>query len=189
MTSLPEWQVHQTVCLACFLRIYAGEEAPDICSTFGVSKTVVHDSVDYIAQAVNETLRFNITFPTDHSEQHKITDGFKVLSDVDIGICTGFEDWKGKVGSMTFFCGQKKKFGVNMQGCYDHLFRFTNISIKFPAAPSDFLAFEATSFRKLLETPGFLALGLCLLGDNAYINRFYMATPFTNIREIAEAFV
>jgi len=82
----PNGRVHPTVCLACFLRIYAGGEAPDIRSTFGVSKSVVHDSVDYIAQAVNETHRFDITFPTDHSEQQKITDGFKALSDVDIDI-------------------------------------------------------------------------------------------------------
>lgn len=192
----PNGRVHPTVRLACFLRIFAGGEAPDICSTFGVSKTVVHDSVDFIAQAVNETRHFDITFPTDHSEQQKIADGFKELSDIDIDICCAAEDgmlvWalkpskgeckKACVGSKKFFCGRKKKFGVNMQGCCDRLYRFLNISIKFPAATSDFLAFEATSFRKLLETPGFLAPGLCLFGDNAYVNRFYMATPYTNVR-------
>ena len=30
-----------------------------------------------------------------------------------------------------------------------------------------------------MEVPEFLAPGLCLLGDNAYVNSRYMATPFT----------
>ena len=32
-----------------------------------------------------------------------------------------------------------------------------------------------------LETPGFLKPGLCLFGDNAYVNTPYMATPYKNV--------
>ena len=35
-------------------------------------------------------------------------------------------------------------------------------------------------FHKL-EKPGFLATGLCLFGNNTYVNTPYMATPFKNV--------
>ena len=37
-----------------------------------------------------------------------------------------------------------------------------------------------TIYSKLLQQ-GFLAPGLCLFGDNAYINSFFMATPFAGV--------
>ena len=178
--------------LACALRIFAGGDAPDIISTYGISKTAVHDSVDFIIEAVNKCPSLAIKFPTDHDEQKKITDGFKAKSKVGFDICAGCIDgmlvWIEKptdqecdfvnVGSKKFFCGRKCKFGLNLQATCDHEKRFLNISIKFPGATSDFLSFEGSEFRQLLETPGFLALGLCIFGDNAYVNKFYMATPF-----------
>lgn len=51
----------------------------------------------------------------------------------------------------------------------------------FPGSTSDCLAFEGMSlYSKLLES-GFLAPGLCLFGDNAYINAMFMATPFPGV--------
>ena len=50
--------------------------------------------------------------------------------------------------------------------------------MKNPAATSDFLAFETSLFHSKVSQKGFLAPGLCLFGDNAYVNEFYMATPF-----------
>jgi DDE superfamily endonuclease len=53
-----------------------------------------------------------------------------------------------------------------------------DISIIFPGSTSDCLAFEGMSlFQKLEE--GLLAPGLCLFGDNAYLNTSYMAMPYT----------
>ena len=43
------------------------------------------------------------------------------------------------------------------------------------------MAFEVSSICSILEQPGFLAEGLCLFGDNAYVNRPCMATPFPNV--------
>ena len=54
------------------------------------------------------------------------------------------------------------------------------ISILYPGSTSDCLAFESMSlFRKLEE--GILAPGLCIFGDNAYLNTTYMATPFSAV--------
>jgi hypothetical protein len=44
------------------------------------------------------------------------------------------------------------------------------------------LAFEASELRRKLEQNGFLAPNLCLFGDNAYINKMYMATPYPNVQ-------
>ena len=50
----------------------------------------------------------------------------------------------------------------------------------YPGSTSDCLAFEEMAlFQKLEE--GILAPGLCIFGDNAYINTPYMATPYANV--------
>lgn len=35
--------------------------------------------------------------------------------------------------------------------------------------------------KSMLEKNGFLYPGICLFGDNAYVNSSYMATPYRNI--------
>ena len=65
--------------------------------------------------------------------------------------------------------------------------RFLDLSVLYGAASSDLLSFENSSLRVKLATPGFLAEGICLLGDNAYVNTFYMATPYANVGSFGEA--
>ena len=194
--NAPNGRVHPTVRLACAIRVFAGGDPSDIGCAFGVSSTVVYDSVGFVIKAVNNCDDLAIVFPSDHAEQYKIAEGFHRKSKAGIKECVGAVDgiliWlscitqtecdKLGVGSKKFFCGRKKKFGLNMQATCDHHRRFTDISIKFPGATSDFMAFEASDFRTNLEKEGFLAPGLTIFGDNAYVNRHYMATPYTNVR-------
>ena len=194
--NAPNGRVHPTVRLACALRVFAGGDPLDIAVVFGVSRTVVYDSTKFVLQAVNACKELAIEFPEDHGKQQEIADGFRKKSKADIGNCVGCTDgmlvWllcvtekecnKVGVGSKKFFCGRKKRYGLNLQATCDHEKRFTNISISFPAATSDFLSFETSLFKMKLERPGFLAPGLCLFGDNAYINTPFMATPYTNVR-------
>jgi hypothetical protein len=84
-------------------------------------------------------------------------------------------------GPKKFFCGRKRKFGLNMQGVCDSKCRFVDIHVKQPGATSDYLAFNCLELKGLLERPGFLAPGLCLFGDNAYMNTTYMATPYKGV--------
>jgi hypothetical protein len=76
-----------------------------------------------------------------------------------------------------FFCGRKKKFGLNCQAVSDVCGRSLDISIVYPGSTSDCLAFEGMSLFQKLETD-ILAQGLCLFGDNAYFNTLYMVTPY-----------
>ena len=191
----PNGRIHPSVRLACALRSFAGAEPIDIACTYGISKTEVHHSVTYVIKAINSCSSMRINFPKDHEEQAKIARGFKEISKANLGNCCGAIDglliWIEKpteaqcalmgVGSKKFFCGRKKKFGLNLQATCDSKKRFLNISINFPGSTSDFLAFEASSFRTDLEREGFLKEGLCLYGDNAYVNTSYMATPYPNV--------
>jgi hypothetical protein len=58
--------------------------------------------------------------------------------------------------------------------------RILNISMIYPRSTSDCLAFEGMTLFQKLES-GILAPGLCLFGDNAYLNTFYMATPYATV--------
>ena len=77
-------------------------------------------------------------------------------------------------------CGRKKKFGLNCQAVCDVRGRILDISIIYPGSTSDCLAFEGMSLFRDLEG-GLLAPGLCLFGDNAYLNSSYMATPYSGV--------
>ena len=147
--------VHPTVRLACCLRVFAGGDPVDIGLAFGVSRTVVFDSVNFVTQASNTCDDLAIVFPESHEEQRQIAAGFLAKSAAGIHNCTGATDglliWllcvtekeakTAGAGQTKFFCGRKKRFGLNMQATCDHLKRFTDISIRFPGATSDFLAF------------------------------------------------
>jgi hypothetical protein len=66
-----------------------------------------------------------------------------------------------------------------MQGsCDDEGRRFIDVSICYPASTSNYLAFSTSKLKHKIEKRGFLAKGLCLYIDNAYVNTFYMVTPF-----------
>ena len=82
------------------------------------------------------------------------------------------------IGQKKFFCGRKKKFGLNMTATCDHKRRFIDIDISHPGATSDYLAFATSSLKRKLETSNLLADGKYIFGDNAYVNTPYLATPF-----------
>ena len=75
---------------------------------------------------------------------------------------------------------------MNLQAVCDAKRRFLSISILYGASASDLLSFKASYLRILLQRPGFLAPGLCLFGDNAYVNRAFMATPYPNVTNDTE---
>lgn len=79
---------------------------------------------------------------------------------------------------MKYFCGRKHKYGLNMQAVCDHNGRFLDVSIMYGGASSDILAFEASALYGKLKHDSLLAPGLCLFGDNAYLNSSFMATPY-----------
>ena len=70
-----------------------------------------------------------------------------------------------------------------MQATCDAKCRFLDVSIRHPAATSDYLAFVTSLIHHKVSEAGFLADGLCLFGDNAYVSNHYMVTPFPNVSE------
>jgi len=182
--------------LSAALRYYAGGRPDDIAIAHGISHTEVYRCVWRVVNAVNNCPQLKIQFPADHAVQKAIAHCFRKKSKVGIDKCCGAIDgmlvWIEKpyldecdfaqTGPKKFFCGRKKKFGMNMQAVCDHEGRFLDVCIGHPASTSDYLCFATSPLKTKLDKRGFLADGLCLFGDNAYTNTFYMATPFKNVK-------
>jgi DDE superfamily endonuclease len=181
--------------LSCAIRYFAGGRPEDIALVHGISNTEVFQSVWMIVDAINECKELAFAFPEDHAKQKDIAEGFKRKSWVGFDNCVGAIDgllvwterfgdgecaWAG-CGPRKFFCGRKHKYGFNLQGTCDAHNRFLDISIIHPASTSDFLAFSTSSLFHRLERPGFLAPGLCLYGDAAYVNCKYFVAPYKNV--------
>ena len=65
------------------------------------------------------------------------------------------EGEKVGVDSGKFYCDQKAKFGLNLQGVCDAHCRFTFISVQHPASASDYLSFVSSSlYQQLMEGSG-----------------------------------
>ena len=79
-----------------------------------------------------------------------------------------------------FFCGRKHKFELNLEAVCDHKKRFTDISIRYGASTPDHLAFEITGLKNHI-CPWIFLDKICLFCDNAYVNAFFIATPFSNV--------
>jgi hypothetical protein len=186
--------------LAMALRYFCGGCPHDIAVCHGVNDKEFLKSVWDVVDAVNMTRLMDIKFPKCHDEQRKITAGFKAKSKIGLTNCVGAIDgiliWTHKpskadvkeigFGESKFFCGRKKKFGLNMMGTCDSRGYFLDVEVKFLGSSSDFYAFLNSNLRKKLETRNFLARGLCLYGDNAYSNTPYMVVPFKGARNGAK---
>jgi hypothetical protein len=184
--------IPSTIRLAAALRYFAGSSVYDIALIHGISVTEVHQSVWRVVNAVNKCSDLKFAFPDDWAAQRLVAAGFQKKSRAGFSMCAGAIDglliWiekptlydceMTKCGAKKFLCGRKKKFGLNMQGTCDSHGRFLDVMIEHPAATSDYLAFSTSALKHKLETNGFLAPGLCLFGDNAYVNTKYMATPY-----------
>ena len=66
---MPNGRIHPTVRLACFIRICAGGDPLDLILIYDISKTEVHDSLNYVIDAVNETDALKIIFPDTFEKQ------------------------------------------------------------------------------------------------------------------------
>ena len=176
--------------LSCAIRYFAGGSPYDIAISHGISVRQVYTSVWRVVDAIHNTPSLDIVFP-DYDEQELISRRFKKKSiakfDGLVGCIDGMLLWMEQphkadcevagVGPKKFFCGRKKKFGLNMTATVDDQRRFIDIDISHPGATSDYLAFSVSSLKRKLES-GLLLAGTYIFGDNAYVNTSYMATPY-----------
>jgi hypothetical protein len=180
--------------VACALRYFAGGSPYDLMLCYGISRASVFCSIWLVVEAINRCHSFDIVFPSDHEQQREMAALFKEKSSAGIDCCVGAVDgiliWiarptikdciKAACAPQKFFCGRKHKYGLNCQAICDAKGRFLDVSLIFPGSTSDILSFESSSFFSKLQE-GLLADGLCIFGDNAYINSTFMATPYTGV--------
>ena len=180
--------------LSMALRYFAGGAPADIAVVHGVGIRDVYRSVWIVVDAVHKCPDLAIKFPVNHDDQKHIAAEFKAISRAGFDNCVGAIDgmliWTlkpttvqaGDAGPKKFFCGRKKKFGLNMQAVCDARKRFIDVDIRNPGSMSDYLMFLRSSLHGKLEKDGFLKQGMALYGDNAYVNTSYMATPFKSAK-------
>ena len=195
-TSAPNGIIPLETKVLATIRFLAGGSAYDIFPLFGIGHTSLFRCVWEVVQAINETPDMRIDFPHEHSKQRKIARGFQKKSTPRFNCCVGCIDgmlvWTEKpteqncaimkCGPMRFMCGRKGKYGLNLQGVCDHIQRFISIWILHPGSSSDFLSFIRSSLYRSLQVPGYLFPGLVIFGDLAYVNNYYMVTPYKNVR-------
>ena len=193
--TVPNGVITKVSRLSMALRYAAGGDPLDISDLHGVGSTEVLTSFWYVIDAIHASPEMDIKFPESHEEQVDIMQGFQNKSAIDINSCVGAIDgiliWTHrpstkdikvlKFGSTKFFCGRKMKYGLNMMAVCDSKRRFLWVEARFPGAASDYYAFDDSHLKKMLEKKGFLRPGLCLFGDNAYVNSPYMCTPWRGV--------
>jgi len=198
----PNEKITLTVCLACCIHFFAGGDAYDIACMFGISHSSVFDNIVLVIEVVNNCDVLKIDFPSDHHAQRGIADRFlKKSYDDQIGCCVGCIDgiliWTHKpskaecdevgVSENKFFCGRQHKHGLNMQAICNHKKQLMDVSIVYGASASDHMSFEVSEIRlNTLSQLNFLVEGLCLFGDNSYVNTKFMATPYPNVGSDSE---
>ena len=189
---VPNGPISHAAHVSMALRIAAGADPLDVATNHGVNDNQPMVSFWLVMDAIHKSPQLDIQFPTLHEEQKKVAKEFENKSSIGISCCVGAIDgiliWIHKpsdsdcdmlgFGQTKFFCGRKKKFGLNMQAVCDAKRRFLWVDIRYPGTTSDFFAFDQSSLKDKLEQPGFLHSGLCLFGDAAYANSPYMCSPF-----------
>ncbi len=152
----PNGPISPDVRLACAIRWFDGGSLYDIMTTYGIGHTNTINSCWYVVDAINRNPRFDTSYPEDHAKQLSIAQGFANVSTAHFRCCAGAVDgvliWIHKpspkdcedaeCSSGKFFCGRKKKFGLNCQAVCDAWGRILDISILYPGSTSDCLAFE-----------------------------------------------
>lgn len=189
----PNGRIQNQVRVACAIRYFAGGSMYDIMALFGLSESSFYASISMVVDAVNTCSAFQLRYPSCQQRQREIAQGFLKKSKAGFSCCAGAIDglliWINKPskaqcevtnqGQKKFYCGRKNKYGLNMQAVCDHHGRFLDVSIVYGGSSSDLLAFEASELYGRLKNDQVLAPGLCLFGDNAYVNSSFMATPYS----------
>jgi hypothetical protein len=182
--------------LSCAIRYFAGGRPEDIAIVHWISHSEVFNSIWLVVDAVNSCDGLTFSFPASHAAQRELAAGFKERSKAGFDCCCGAMDgmlvWierptafdcdMAQCGARKFFCGRKHKYGLNMQGTCDADGKFLDVSIQHPASTSDFLSYTTSKLSKKLETPGYLAKGLVIFGDSAYVNCSYFVTPYKSVK-------
>ncbi|KAG7342673.1 DDE superfamily endonuclease [Nitzschia inconspicua] len=124
------------------------------------------------------------------NSQREFSNRSKAGFDCCVGAVDGILIWvlqpspsccrESRCDAQNFLCGRKHKYCLNCQAVADCRGKFLDMSVRYPASTSDCIAFESSALYGRL-TNGLLAEGLCLFGDNAYLNAPFLATPYPNV--------
>ena len=199
--ATPNGPITPAARLSMALRYFSGGDPLDIGPLHGVEPGQVLMSVWMVVDAINYSSSFcELQYPSCQRQQAEIAAEFQIKSKIGLANCAGAIDgiliWIHKpmkrdiddigFGESKFFCGRKKKFGLNMQAVCDAHGRFLDVEIRMPGSSSDFYAILQSDLRKRLELDILMSPGLTIYGDNAYVNTLYMVVPFKGVQDGAK---
>jgi len=75
-THAPNGVIHPSTRLACSIRIFSGSDPYDLISVYGISKTVLHDILWQVVDAVNMCEELQIKSPTNMKTKLTLPKGF-----------------------------------------------------------------------------------------------------------------
>ena len=175
--AIPNGDIPNFLCVSISLCYFAGGDPLYITLSHGVNRSTIYNSIWRVIDAMNGTEKFNICFPQTHEEQvithlifyymfstHLIFIVFKKKVERDfkeksmpeflnyVGTIDNILVWIQKLDHnqsnlSQFLCGQKYKFGLNMQCVCDANWKFLDVSIKHRGATSDYLAFMTSELN------------------------------------------
>jgi hypothetical protein len=90
---IPNGPISSSVRLACALCYFAGGSPYNIMTTFQIGFIeTINISIWYVVDAINSNKDFNLSYPTNHDEQHAIAEGFRKVSGAGFNCCAGAID-------------------------------------------------------------------------------------------------
>ena len=127
LPPIPNGRIFTSARLGCALRYFAGGCPLDIMVNFGIGYTDVFVSVWSVVMAINRLPEFYISYPVCHKKQREIAASCCEARCVGFDNCAGTIDgilvWThmptekdagDDIGSKSFLCARKAKFGLNM---------------------------------------------------------------------------
>jgi len=195
----PNAMIPSPLRVSAAIRYLAGGDPNDIALSHGVGPSYLFSGLIWpVIEAINHCPDLKVFFTDNHSKQLCIARKFRDRSHAGFDCCVraidGILIWTekpserechlfGNIQSGSFFSGRKHKFGLNMQAICDADCHFLEFWIANPASASDYISFITSEFyNRKLQKSNFLARGLVLFGDNAYVSSDFMATPYKSAR-------
>ncbi len=187
-------QLHRFLLHQLQFPINNGGSPYDLAIMHGILYSSVYESVWMMVDTIYHCNELAFKFPSSQEEQHRLTRKFgkKYTAGFDcchsaidgILICSGKptcqDCTQANCGETKFYCWQKEIIGLTMMGTVDYAGWFIDVEIWHPGATSDYLCFKTSTLKAKLIAPNFLAQGLVLVGEHAYIDTEYMIVTYKN---------
>ncbi|XP_066930530.1 putative nuclease HARBI1 [Clytia hemisphaerica] len=154
-----------------------------ISSRFGVTYSSVGRVVDRVTKAISAIMtKQEIVWPTGNRRK-VVARGFQAMKGIEnvIGAIDGSHiPISERTEDNKVYVNRKHFESVVLQGCCDHVLRFTDCFTGFPGSTHDARVYENSTIRRriIADPVSMVPEGSIILGDSAYKLETYMMVPY-----------